>query len=437
MIKSILQEQNPHWNGVYKNYAKRTQEKTLIRYLPLKHIITITGIRRCGKSTLARTAINHLINEGVSPYNILFVNLEEPYFLEYRHDANFLETIVETYLKLLNPSGKLYIVFDEIQFFSNWEVYLKSKYESSDIKFIITGSNSSMLSNELGTLLTGRSVNIHLSTFSFKEFLDYKGIDCEDELSQITHKIAIARAKEEYMTWGGFYEVFTVEDPLTKKELLVGYAKNIIYRDIIPRYNTRNSESIERLFFYFLSNATSLLNYTTLAATFGVSDKTIKEYIRYFEEVFLVERLDRFHTKEKERIKSMKKIYINDNGFLRIAPRASSNLGNALENLVFQTLRQRDAHLSYLKETYEVDFYSEKTLYQVAYDISEEKTKKREVGAFAHFKKEGELCKLITYDTHGKIDDVDVLSFDTFAFSMGNERSLLLVSHVSNTLELV
>ena len=77
-------------------------------------------------------------------------------------------------MKLMNPKGKVYIIFDEVQFFDNWQVYIKSKYESHDIKFIITGSNSSLLSNELNTLLSGRSLNVHLSSFSFKEFLNFK-----------------------------------------------------------------------------------------------------------------------------------------------------------------------------------------------------------------------------------------------------------------------
>ncbi|WP_295007613.1 AAA family ATPase [Sulfurimonas sp.] len=124
----------------------------------------------------------------------------------------------EKYLKPLNPQGKIYVIFDEIQFFDNRQVYIKSKYESSDIKFIITGSHSSMLSNELGTLLTGRSLNIYLDTFSFREFLDYKGIDYSGELSQLRHKIKISRAKD---------EIFTVEDELTKKELLTSYAKTL------------------------------------------------------------------------------------------------------------------------------------------------------------------------------------------------------------------
>lgn len=417
MIKKIVQEQNAHWNGVLQSFAKREKLDTLIRYLPLKQIITITGIRRCGKSTLAKTAINNLVQNGVDAKNILFVNLEQPYFLEFRHDASYLEVIYEEYLKLLNPQGKIYVIFDEIQFFDNWQVYIKSKYESSDIKFIITGSNSSMLSSELGTLLTGRSLNIHLDTFSFREFLDYKGIDYNDELSQLSNKIEISRAKEEYLRWGGFYEVFTVEDELAKKELLTSYAKNIIYRDIIPRYAIRNSEGIERLFFYLIGNVATMLNYTALAATFELSDKTIKEYINYFEETFLLERIDRFHTKPKERIKSMKKVYVKDNGFLQVLPKLSSNLGAALENGVFNALSMKQEMVTYLKDTYEIDFYVAKTLYQVSYDISDEKTKKRELGAFGHFKKSDEVCKLITLETNETIEDVEVISFDRFSLA--------------------
>ncbi len=195
----------------------------------------------------------------------------------------------------------------------------------------------------------------------------------------------------------------------------MSYAKNIIYRDIVPRYAIRNSESIEWLFFYLISNAGAMLNYTTLAITFELSDKTIKEYIHYLEETFLLERIDRFHTKPKERIKSMKKVYVKDNGFLQMLPKLSSNLGAALENAVFNTLMQKHESLTYLKDTYEIDFYTDKTLYQVSYDIREEKTKKRELNAFGYFKKSDELCKLITFETDETIDDVEVISFERFA----------------------
>jgi predicted AAA+ superfamily ATPase len=416
-MKNILIEQNPHWNNKLYKSVKREAISKLISYLPLKQIITITGIRRCGKSTLAKQAINYLIESGVEAKNILFINLENPLFLEYKNDANYLHVIYEEYLKLMNPQGKVYCIFDEIQYFDNWQVYIKSRYELSDIKYILTGSNSSMLSNELSTLLSGRSLNIHLDTFSFTEFLDYKNIEYKDELSQITNKIQIARAKEEYIKWGGFYEVFEVEDESIKKELLINYVRNIIYQDIVPRYSIRNSQVLERLFFYLLSNATSLINYTTLSNTFEISDKSIREYINYFEETFMLKRIDKFHNKPKERIKSFKKIYALDNGFLQIAPKLSDNLGKNLENIVFIALNQKNEEVYYLREVQEIDFLSQSRLYQVSYDISEVKTRQRELGSLEYFNKDNKYTNfLITYDKNEELENVKVLSFEKFMF---------------------
>ncbi len=415
-MKNILIEQNKHWQGHKYQSVKREKFSKFISYLPLRQIITITGIRRCGKSTLLKQAINYLIDEGVKPKNILFVNLEHPYFLNYHHDANFLETIYEEYLKLTNPQGKVYCFFDEIQYFENWQVYIKSKYEISDIKFVITGSNSSMLSNELNTMLSGRSLNIYLDTFNFREFLNYKGIDFSDEMSIIANKIAIQRAKDEYLKWGGFYEVFSIDDEEVKADLLISYAKNIIYQDIVPRYGIRNSQVVEKLFFYLLSMATNILNYSTISQTFDVSDKTIKEYINYFEDTFLFKRIDRFHNKFKERVKSTKKLYILDNGFLQIAPRFSKNSGVILENAVFNLLNNQYKEITYLKDRYEIDFFTDNNYIQVAFDVSDEKTLKRELRAFEYFEIKPEAEKyLITYDTTQTIDDIKIVSFDKFA----------------------
>lgn len=414
-MKNLLIEQNPHWYKKVYNYVPREKLSQLISYLALKQIITITGIRRCGKSTLAKQAIAYLIKSGVNPLNILFVNLEQPIFLEYRDSPLYLDNIYEEYLKLNNPQGKTYIIFDEIQYFNSWQVYIKSKYESSDIKFIITGSNSSMLSSELATLLSGRALNIHLDTFSFNEFLNYKNVPHGNEIEKISNRIEIAIAKDEYLKWGGFYEVFTAPDETIKKEILISYAKNIIYQDIIPRYNIRNAHQIEKLFFYLLSNATNIINISTLSQIFDISDKSIKEYINYFEDVFLLKRLDRFHNKAKEQIKSAKKIYILDNGFLQIAPKNSNNLGAKLENMVFNLLSQKYDSLYYLKDILEIDFYADDTLYQVSYNIDDSKTKKREISAIENFKKVGKKYKLITYNENDIIGDIEVVSFDEFA----------------------
>lgn len=422
-MREILIEQNKHWDNQKYVSIKRDILDKFISYISLKQIITITGIRRCGKSTLAKQAINYLIESGVAKENIFFINLENPYFLEYKHDAKFLNTIFEEYLKLMNPKGKIYCIFDEIQYFDNWQVYIKSKYESSNIKYIITGSNSSMLSHELATLLSGRSLNIHLDTFSFTEFLDFKRIDYKSEFAQIKNRIDIARAKEEYLKWGGFYEVFEASDEMTKKELLISYVKNIIYQDIIPRYSIRNSEIVERLFFYLLTNIAGVINYTTLAKTFEVSDKTIKEYINYFEDVFLLKRIDKFHNKLKEKIKSTKKIYVLDNGFLQIAPTNSKNLGSSLENGVFVILNKLYDEVTYIKENYEIDFRCADTLYQVSYKMDDEKTRQRELRAYESFD-EGAYYKhkVITYDETSNFEKVEIVKFDDFVFGLENKE---------------
>ena len=116
-MKDILIEQNLHWTGSRPTFVHRDKLEKLVTYLPLRQIITITGIRRCGKSTLAKLAINHLIDTGTDPKNILYVNLEQPSFLEVRHDPGYLQTIYDTYLQMADPKGKTYVIFDEVQFF--------------------------------------------------------------------------------------------------------------------------------------------------------------------------------------------------------------------------------------------------------------------------------------------------------------------------------
>jgi predicted AAA+ superfamily ATPase len=414
MLKEIIIEQNKHWQHKYKSYIKRDALDKLISYLPLKQIITITGIRRCGKSTLAKQLINYLINNNTHPQNILFLNLEQPFFLNHNHNAQYLDVIFNEYLKLCNPQGRVYVFFDEIQFFHNWQVYIKSQYENNNIKYILTGSNSSMLSNELNTLLSGRSLNVHLQTFSFSEFLNYKNIDYSNEIARTKNKILIARAKDEYLLWGGFYEVFDAPDDEVKRDILLSYTKNIIYQDIIPRYKIRNNEIIEKLLFYLLENPGLILNYTTLANTFNISDKTIKEYLKYLEEVFLIARIDKFHHKTKEMIKSSKKVYILDNGLLQLSLRNKQNMGNSLENWVFNILFLPQ-NLYYLKEDKEIDFYENNNLYQVCFDISDAKTKKREIVAFNSFATTTTTKNLITYDNNNNIDDIKVISIDNFA----------------------
>jgi len=177
----------------------------------------------------------------------------------------------------------------------------------------------------------------------------------------------------------------------------------------------KNSTAIKDMFYYVVSNATTIVNYSSLAKKLNIDSKTVKEYIGYFEDNFLISTISNYHNKLAQQIKSAKKLYLNDNGFLNLGVNRTENRGSYLENLVFNALYASDDKLTYLKDVYECDFYTQNRLYQVSYNIEDEKTKKRELNGFNSFKFNNDTKSiLITYDTNEVIDDVEIISVDKF-----------------------
>lgn len=424
-MDSILLEDNRHWvkQSIYGDFVSREILDKAIKYLGMKEILALVGARRVGKSTLAKLLIHELL-KSVEAKNIFFINLEKPEFIPYKEDASYLGVIFDAYLKLANPNiqNKIFFFIDEVQVFQNWEIFVKSKYENSNIKFIITGSNSSLLTSNYATVLTGRVLRLQIHSFNFREFLHFKNIDFSSNIQRAANKIEISRAMDEYLKWGGYYSVISNNDEMLKKEYLMNVAEDIILKDIVPRYNIKSAQIIRDLFYYLVSNASSTLNYSSLAKKLSVDPKMIKEYISYFEDNFLIHTISMYHDKLTSQIKSAKKLYLSDNGFLNLGVNRTKNLGTALENLVFNELYKKDEKVSYRKEKQEVDFYTQNRLYQVAYDISDEKTKKREFNAFGEFKKEDDRCILITYDRNETAIGVEVLSIDKFLLETGESK---------------
>lgn len=422
-MDSVLLEDNPHWvkkaDEIYNDYVHRELLEKALAYLSAKEVLAIIGARRVGKSSLTKLMIKSLLQD-VNAKNIFFINLEKPSFIPYKNDPAYLETIYEAYLKLANPNldEKIYFFIDEIQIFDSWEVFIKSKYESSNIKFVITGSNASLLASSYATLLTGRVLKLELSSFNFREFLNYKQIEHSNALEMAQNRIEIKRALDEYLKWGGYYSVFSNSDEQVKVGLLKNIAEDIILKDIVPRYSIQNSEAIRDLFFYVVSNATTQLNYSRLGKKLGIDGKTIKEYIGYFQDNFLVKTIPNYHTKLTQQIKSVKKLYVTDNGFLNLGVKRSEDRGSMLENMVFTALNQDK--LSYLLDGKECDFYLNGMMYQVSYDIEEDKTRKRELEGLKFFadklgKKKGVL---VTYDVNEVLEykgvGVEVVGLDEF-----------------------
>lgn len=426
-MESAILEDNQHWNNldIYNSFESREILPKALSFLKTKEILALIGARRVGKSTVAKLLINELLKE-VESRNIFFINLEKPEFIPYKNDATYLEKIYETYLKLANPdkNSRIYFFIDEIQVFKNWEVFVKSRYENSNIKFIIIGSNSSLLTSNYATMLTGRVLKLQINSFSFTEFLTYKNIPHSTAIEQVSNRIEISRAKDEYLKWGGYYSVISNSDESIKKEYLKNIAQDIILKDIVPRYNIKNALAINDLFFYVVSNATTSLNYSSLAKKIGIDAKTIKEYINYFEDNFLITTISAYHNKITQQIKSAKKLYLNDNGFLNLGVNRNQNLGNRLENMVFTIFNQQNKDITYIKDNYEIDFCIDNSkLYQVSYDISDEKTRQRELKAFKYLNSDNSKKNiLITYDTTQENETVDIVSLEKFIFESEKQQ---------------
>ena len=422
-MDSILLEDNPHWlkkpNEIYNSYIHREMLPKALDYLSTKEIVAIIGARRVGKSSLTKLIIKALLQK-VNPRNIFFINLEKPSFIPYKNNPVYLEKIYDAYLKLANPNQdeKIYFFIDEIQIFDSWEIFIKSKYENSNIKFVITGSNASLLASSYATLLTGRVLKLELGSFNFREFLNYKKIDHGSSLEIAQNRIKIKQALDEYLKWGGYYSVFSNSSSIVKLGLLKNIAEDIILKDIVPRYRIKNSEAIRDLFFYVVSNATTQLNYSRLAKKIGIDAKSIKEYIGYFKDNFLIQTIPNYHTKLTQQIKSIKKIYLTDNGFLNLGVKRTQDRGAILENMVFTALNQEK--LTYLLDGKECDFYLDEKIYQVSYDIEDDRTKKREFEGLKYFadKLEKNSAYLVTYDRNELLDykniTIEVLSLDKF-----------------------
>lgn len=411
MFENVIVDQNPHWDGtLYEEGVPRTILAKVKEYLDLPHIIALVGVRRCGKSTLARQTINHLIRDnGVPPRNILLLNLENPQFSRYRNQVSYLEQAYEDYFKLVSPEGMVYCFFDEVHFFTEWQVFVKSRYELKNIKFIITGSNSHLLSSEFITLLSGRALPIEVYPFSFIEFVTAKGIKLSDGIARTKERNRLRGLHDEYLREGGFPEICPLDSPATKNEIMVMYARNILYQDIAPRFSIKKTVDLENLFFYLASNISSLYSYNKLADLTGLNDKTVKEYLGYFADAYLLFNLDRFSFSVREQIKSPKKVYAIDTGMAgAVGFSFSKNLGHFLENMVYLELRRRGSgHLYYFKTDngLEVDFAETSggkvtRLIQVVQDLGEEKTKSREMRALVKAMDETGLQhgEIVTYE---------------------------------------
>lgn len=387
-ILETLTEWN-YWNRELPDTVVRERyESETLQKSTTGEIVILKGVRRSGKSTILINTIKRLLEKGVDRHDILFINLEDPRFI---NDLNvgLLAQLMDTYLEYLNPSGKPYIFLDEIQNIPGFEKWLLKEYELKRSQIFVTGSNAKLLSREIGTALSGRYLDVTVFPLDFREYLVFKGMHIENRLDLTQHRITVNRIFEEYLTFGGFPRVVLTDDPELKKDELKVYFDSIILRDIVARYRLENVGALMGVSVFLLSNIANLLSLNAIKNHFKLSFDLINRYVEYLENAFLVFRVPLFDWSFKRQQLNPKKVYAIDLGLSHIVSfRVGQNIGYRLENLVFLELLRRKKEIYYYKTTgnLEVDFLIKENeriteLIQVSAGIDDEKTKAREIRA--------------------------------------------------------
>jgi len=348
----------------------------LIQFKDKKLIKIITGIRRCGKSTLFKLFIENLIKSNVKKEQIIFINFENLEFedlLDYKKLYKYIES-------KLKPNFMNYIFLDEIQNVKYFEKVSDSLFIKDNVDLYLTGSNAYMLSSEIATLLSGRYVEIKMLPLSFKEYTSY-----EDNNNRLINKY------NEYITLGSFPYISELQK---NKELIRDYLdgifSSVILKDVVSRKNIGDIQMLESVVKYLfdnIGNITSLKKISDSMTSYGrkISSHTIEKYIDALTSSFIIYTAKRYDIKGKEYLKTLEKYYVVDIG-LRYYLLGNKNIdfGRILENIVYLELIRNgyDVYIGKI-DRLEVDFVAVKgdevEYYQVAYTTKDEKTLEREL----------------------------------------------------------
>jgi predicted AAA+ superfamily ATPase len=373
--------------------------------------LLICGVRRAGKTYLARQLLKKKLEESIKKEQTLYVNFEdkrlEPYL-----NKDILDNLYETYRYYINKKDFAYIVLDEIQNVEGWEKWVRMMLEKKEnIKIIITGSGSKLLTPKLSSVLTGRKITYELFPLSFKDFLKFK---------KINKSYFTKREKEtlirEYIEFGSFPLTTLTDDIEQKRYFLQEVYDDIVTKDIMFRYRLRE-EAVLRKVAYLVMNSfggyisiRSIRNSLKSIMKLSISPSTLSYYLEYFERSSLFLFSPIFSYKIKEQMQYPKKVYCIDTGLINsVIPKFSENVGRLYENVVAIELKRRakkGQEIYYWKDSKgEVDFVIKtglkpSALIQVCYNIEDKNTKEREVQALLRAMQEFRLKEglVITQD---------------------------------------
>jgi predicted AAA+ superfamily ATPase len=353
------------------------------------------GVRRSGKSTYLCQVIQRLIESGVSRQNILYLNFFDDRLHALRQEN--LGLIAEAYYSIFpkkKNSETVYCFFDEIQSVPGWEPFVDRMMRTEKCEIYITGSSAKMLSKEIATQMRGRALSWEMFPFSFREFLDYKGIKQEDSLST-KKRLIVQKAFEEYWETGGFPEVLGLSRQLRIK-IHQEYFHTILFRDLVERHDISHPKAVTDLAHRLVDNTASLYSINSLTGylkSLGhkVPKAAVSDYLEWFEDAYILFTVQIFDSSAARRDSNPKRIYCIDHAMVTsVASGILVNSGHLLENLVFTALRRLYPEIYYYKTRTgrEVDFIvptsgRTRILVQACESLAEPQTRKREIAALS------------------------------------------------------
>lgn len=370
VIKTLLIEQNALFKS--KNLGVPRQILGEIsKLLESPYAIVISGLRRSGKSTLLAQIANNFYSD-----NYYFVNFEDERFLDFKSsDFNRLhELLIELF------GEKKIFLLDEIQNIDKWELFARRLIDAG-YKLIITGSNASLLSKELGSKLTGRYLPVELMPFSFGEYLSFIDKVPTGKNLTTTERAVLKKSFNEFINKGGIPDALKYPELDIYKTLY----EDIIYRDIVARYKIEAIKELRELIFYLISNIARPVSFNKIKQQLMLgSVNTVKSFVEYLESAWLIFSINLYSPSVKKQQIAAKKIYAIDTGMVNnLAFRISPDYGRLLENLVFLELVRRKNEIFYYKtvKQLEVDFYLRKVevLIQVCSDFTNADVLNREI----------------------------------------------------------
>lgn len=370
-----------------------TDLKKRMNQLPVNEgkIVTIPGVRRCGKSSRMEIVVNELLAQGIARERFLWIGFDDERLV--RMSSDDLGQIIEAYREMYPEidMSSIYIFFDEIQLIKGWEYFVMRLYKHYSKNIYISGSNATMLSTELKSALRGWPHEEETMPLSFKEYCDFKDIKTDSWLEADLARLR--NAFVEYNNEGGFPEVVLTSNPLHKTKILQTYFDTMLLKDLVEHYKLSNVEVLR----YFLKRImTNLTKPTSIRAIYGdiksrglkVSKDDLYDWANYACNIFMFIRIPNYSKSLQKVENSQPKYYCIDNGLRdAVLLPQSSDEGKKLENTVFlQLYRQRTSmdQIFYYQGKGECDFVVQRgveihRLIQVTWDMSDEDTRRREI----------------------------------------------------------